>query len=83
MEELSDCIPDREDGAEDVKRCISDYLTTLNRNDRIMFIQRYWYNLTSEQVGRELGMTSGAVRTRLHRIREGLRIYLEERGHYV
>lgn len=84
LEELWECIPAKEEG--DVNRLltlINDFLATLEKKDRIMFVQRYWYSMNSEQIGRELDMTAGAVRTRLHRTREQLRVYLEERGYSV
>ena len=83
LEELRSCLPAVSDAYAGVTECINQYLLTLSKTDRVMFIQRYWYNLTSDQVGYELGMSAGAVRTRLHRIREGLRVYLEERGYHV
>ncbi len=83
LEELQTCLPAETNAYAGVTNCINEYLLTLGRTDRVMFIQRYWYNLTSEQVGRELDMSAGAVHTRLHRIREGLQVYLEERGYNI
>lgn len=81
LEELEECIPVREEDNGTLGGLINDFLNTLSSVDRIMFVQRYWYTLSVEEIGREVGLSKNAVWTRLHRIREKLRLYLIERGY--
>ena len=84
FEELETCIPAREDTNPSLLLShINSFLAAQKQIDRVIFVQKYWYSLTPEQIGRDLGMTPGAVRTRLHRIRESLRVYLEKRGYSI
>ena len=84
FEELETCIPAREDTNPSLLLShINSFLAAQMQIDRVIFVQKYWYSLTPEQIGRDLGMTPGAVRTRLYRIRESLRGYLEKRGYSI
>lgn len=49
LEELGDCIPDSntvEDSctAQELTKVLNYFLRTLNRNDRILFMRRYWFS---------------------------------------
>lgn len=84
MTELKDCIPAPDDGDRgELVRLLNEFLEGQSKNDRIMFVQRYWYSLSAAQIGEELGMSENTVWVRLHRTRERLRAYLEERGYRI
>ena len=51
--------------------------------DRVLFVGRYWYALAVSDLAERMDMTANAVSLRLHRTREKLRVYLEERGYRV
>ena len=49
--------------------------------ERTIFVRRYYYFDSCQEIGRKLGMTRGTVNTRLHRLRECLRKQLEKEGY--
>ena len=83
MEELGDCIPAPEEPSYELTEHITAFLRDLNEIDRRIFMQRYWHAVSVMDLARMEGMTSNAVSLRLHKTREKLRAYLEERGYRV
>lgn len=83
-EEMEQCIPDPkwneelEDG--EISRALNRFLGTLSRESRVIFIRRYWYLDSVDDIARRYGITQSKVKTRLHRTRERLRNYLAEEG---
>ena len=82
FEELEDCIP-APDETESQLICqwLDEYLGTLSRLDRQLFVGRYWYNYAVKEMAKHYGLSANAVTKRLSRAREGLRAYLIERGY--
>jgi len=82
FEELSECIP-APDETESRLICqwLNEYLSTLQKTDRQLFVGRYWYNYSVKEMARHYGLSANAVTKRLARVREGLRAYLTERGY--
>lgn len=83
-QEMEMCIPDHRqelarEGAE-IGEALNSFLATLTRENRILFMRRYWYLDTIEQISRRCGMSQSKVKTRLFRIREKLRAFLEKEG---
>lgn len=84
MTELETCIPAPDDGNKgELIALLNEFLEGQSETDRKIFVQRYWYSLTAAQVGEELGLSENAVWVRLHRTRERLRAFLEERGYRI
>ena len=80
LEELEDTLSIPEEQAEGLSELISEFLKSLEREDRLLFMGRYWHGHSVKEVARELGMSSNAAAVKLYRIREGLQDYLAERG---
>lgn len=85
LDELSDLVPGRDDVEQAVDRralvrTIDEFLGTLSPEKRSMFIRRYWYTDSVQQIAARYGMRAGAVSTALYRLRLNLRNYLLERG---
>ena len=82
--ELESCfpVPDDSDRGE-LTELLNEFLEGLPREDRMIFVRRYWYSLTAAQIGKEMELSENAVWVRLHRTREKLRDYLKERGYSV
>ena len=85
LEELSNCIPSPgHPGAElEVKAlsaAVNGFLTTLPRRDRVIFLRRYFYTQSFEEIAAHCGISQGAVRTALSRTRKKLKHYLEKEG---
>ena len=79
LEELGEVIPSTDRRVEqlDLRDALNDFLRSLPKKDRRIFLQRYWYASPIAQIAVEAGLREGAVKMRLSRMRERLRKYLE------
>lgn len=59
---------------------INEYLAKQSRKNREVFISRYYFNMSISDTAAGLSISEGAVKTRLSRVRAGLKKYLQERG---
>lgn len=66
--------------ARQLAQYINDFLWEQEEVDRWLFVRRYWYMETATALATAAGMTAGAVRTRLARMRSRLRQHLTEKG---
>ncbi len=83
LSELDECLPIREDVADELPRLLSDFLRSLDKRERLLFMGRYWYARPVKELAAEQGITPNAVSMSLHRTREKLRTYLAEGGYTV
>ena len=82
FEELEDVIPAPDDTeSEIICSWLNEYLSTLPKLDRQLFVGRYWYNHPVKTLAKHYGLTANATTKRIARIREGLRNFLKERGY--
>lgn len=82
-DELAEMIPDAYgDITEDImlRDALNDFLASLGKTKRQIFMKRYFYMREIKTVAREMGMTVGSVKVMLHRVRRELRDFLESRG---
>ena len=85
--EMEQCIPDRlahsdiEKG--EITAVINNFLRSLSAQDSAIFVRRYFFAASIRDLASERGMTEGAVKTRLHRLREALRKKLSEEEIFV
>ena len=82
-EELDECIPDPssiqaqyENGQ--LAKAINRFIAELPEEKRVIFIRRYFYSDSVEQIAKRMGFTSSKVKTSLFRMREELRQILEK-----
>lgn len=85
LEELSECVTKGDSTSEQVEahqltEAIGHFLETLPREDRQLFLGRYWYCRTIGELGIVFSLKENAVKTRLFRIRGKLREFLEKEG---
>ncbi len=79
--ELTDCAdPQLHLEQKELTAALNEFLQTLPKEKRTLFLQRYWYAQSIAQIARQRFMTQGAVTMQLKRLRAQLRRYLEERG---
>jgi RNA polymerase sigma-70 factor (ECF subfamily) len=84
LSELGDCVPSPEEGdATQLLEHIKAFLATLEETDRRLFVGRYFHAYEVRRMAEGYGMTPNAVSMRLHKTREKLRAYLQERGYTV
>lgn len=69
--------------AKALARMIEGFLDTLTRENRVIFMRRYWFAESYEEIGALTGMSRRNVSVRLTRIRSKLRAYLMKEGVYV
>ena len=62
---------------------ISRFLREQKADDRRLFVRRYWYGDDVQSLSREMGIRAGSAAVRLHRMRERLRVFLENEGFSV
>ena len=84
MEELDACLASSstvEDEMEtkELVRIIEEFLDTLSKENRVIFLQRYWFSDTYSDIAKKVGISEKSVSVRLTRIRKRMREYLLER----
>jgi RNA polymerase sigma-70 factor (ECF subfamily) len=87
LEELEDCIPssntDEEFDAKELAKVIDNFLDTLNRDSRVMFVRRYWFSDSLSEIAKMFGINEHNVSVRLFRIRKKMKKYLEREDVYL
>ena len=62
----------------DLLKDLNDFLSTLNRRDRSVFIRRYYYLESNSSIAENYGISESNVRTILMRTRKKFKKYLKE-----
>ena len=63
-------------------RIINDFLSTLSKSDRVLFLRRYWYGDRVKDLAPRLGISENAASVRLSRMRRQLKSILMKEGYY-
>lgn len=66
--------------AKELARHIDRFAASLRGTDRMLFVRRFWFMDSYEELSRLSGLGQGAVRTRIARIRRALRDHLIKEG---
>ena len=84
FDELSECISLPEETT-DTQLCayLDEFLAITDSFDRQLFVGRYWYGRSVQDMAQHYSMTPNAVSQRLKRTRKNLKAFLEERGYSV
>ena len=80
LDELAECIPaECGDPTDDlaIRESISAFLRALPERERDIFVKRYFYACTIENIAQEMKLSLANVKVILHRLRLSLRDYLE------
>lgn len=84
LDELADCIADdslwETLDARELGRSIDRFLATQSRENRVIFLRRYWFGDSVKAIARALDMKEGAVSVRLNRLRSALKDHLSKEG---
>ena len=85
LDELAGCIADdslwETLDAKALGQAIDRFLDTQSKDSRVIFLRRYWFYDSIEQIAAGFGATESWVKSRLLRTRSKLRIYLIEEGY--
>ncbi len=84
LSELEGCLPggqspERELENREITRAIEGWLDTLSKEERALFLRRYWNGERVADLAQSWGCPPNRVSQRLLRLRGGLRRYLEEK----
>ncbi len=87
LDELAGCIPDdrlwETLDAKELGRAIDRFLDTQSKENRILFVKRYWFGDSVKQIAGDTGLRDGTVSVRLNRIRNALKGYLQKEGYFI
>lgn len=88
LDELETCIPSAaivEDtcDANELAEHINRFLGTLDTENRVMFMRRYWYADSVSEIAVKFQISSHNATVRLSRIRKKLEKYLLKEGYYI
>ncbi len=85
LDELQDCISNNENIEHELdKRHLSEiinaFVISLPAIEQKIFLCRYWYAYSIENIGKQFGFSQSKVKSMLYRTRNKLRIILEKEG---
>ena len=66
--------------AKELGQAIESFLNTLSKENRILFLRRYWHGDSMEELSKLFHLSQRAVSTRLSRIRQRLKEHLTKEG---
>ena len=85
LDELSECVSGAESAEEtairkEILASLNRFLGTLKETERSVFLCRYWYLDSTEEIAEKSGFSVSKVKTMLFRIRKRLHTQLEKEG---
>lgn len=84
LDELEECISsstETDSGSmEELEKAIRGFLDSLEPKNRVLFLKRYWFAESMEDISRELHISKNAAKVKLFRLRKRLREALEREG---
>ena len=91
LSELEESIPDPspesnfdiEENGEKVKKILSDFLRSLDKETRVLFVRRYIYFESVKSLAERFEMKENAISVKLSRARKKLKKLLTKEGIYV
>ena len=86
LSELDDCIPAHGSVTQAVEgklltEIIDRWLARLLREDRVLFVRRYWNGEAIKSLAKECGVTQNQMAQRMMRLRRDLKSALEQEGY--
>lgn len=85
LDELEDCLAssanvETELATKELTRLLDGFLDTLDKENRMIFVRRYWYSDSISDIAARFHISSNNVGVRLFRTREKLQIHLQKAG---
>lgn len=86
--ELEECIASSESvedrlSAKELSAALNRFLDTLDKENRVIFVRRYWYADSISEIADRLHMRNNNISVHLSRTRERLRKYRKKEGYIV
>jgi RNA polymerase sigma-70 factor (ECF subfamily) len=84
--ELTDCVPspttvEQELDGQELTAFLNTWLGTLHRDDRVLFLRRYWNGEAVVDLAKQSGVSPAKLTKRMYRLRQNLRVALEKEGY--
>lgn len=83
-QEMELCIPDdsfaRKLEGEELGKVLNRFLDGLSKENRMIFMRRYWYCDSVQEIAGRYNISQSKVKTQLHRTRNKLKQFLEKEG---
>lgn len=82
--EMEECIPDRSierrlEG-EELGELLNAFLESISLENRRIFLRRYWFSDSVQEISDRYHISQSKVKTQLHRTRKKLKEFLEQEG---
>lgn len=84
FDELEAVLSDKDSSVEDeiiMKECINSFLYSLDKQKRVVFVQRYFYMCALEEIAKENGIKMINLKVMLYRLREKFKRHLVKYGY--
>lgn len=88
LSELEDCLPspktvEHEMEEKELTIFLNTWLAALPRDDRILFIRRYWNGEAINKLAEDFGITATKMAKCMYRLRQNLKASLEKEGYWI
>ena len=88
LDELAECVSGRDeigslDDYRHLVRCLNRFLEDLPKEQRMIFVRRYWYGSSVREIAQAYAIGESKVKVTLSRLRGRLKDYLEKEGVHV
>ena len=85
LDELAEVLPSESDPAGEAEarelgEAVRRYINSLEENERLIFLGRYYYGIPLKTISARMGWTDSKTKSLLHRLRGRLRKALEKEG---
>lgn len=64
-----------------LRDCINDFLRSLNKDARVIFIRRYWYLDSISEIATRLACSEGKIKMSISRTKKALQKHLRRNGY--
>lgn len=87
LDEIAEVLPDsrweQQDQGRPLREALNRFLRTLGQEEQRIFLRRYWYGATIEELSGDFGCSQSRITGILFRTRKKLRKYLEKEGYQL
>lgn len=88
LDELEACLAspvtvEDEIAVKELSRMLNNFLSTLDKDSRVIFVRRYWYSDSIADIAKRQKISRNNTSVRLTRIREKLKQYLKKEGYWI
>lgn len=86
LDELAECVPgpvtvEKELEDKELAAVIDRWLRGRSKEDRTLFLRRYWYGVELQELAAERGISPNRLAQKMHRLRRSLKQTLEKEGY--